>query len=261
MAFNVSRILLAAFGAIFGLHAGAQEVVPLPARAVHAVNILGYPDDLLQKQGGDLTTSIAVSGFGVVATAGSDASVPSAFASTVESPGVAPNYAYTNASTGFFYYYTVIGSTGPVPVDLDYDVKIATTGNGGGAEADFSVTNDYPFYAPAIDIGLNSTQFTGPGSHELKGTVTTNAYGGQVDQVLLETYIETGPGTSGMGFVDPHIYIDPAYLAANPGVSLEFSAGVGNLGPTGVTAVPEPANAALLVAGLSLFAALRRRRG
>jgi hypothetical protein len=62
---------------------------------------------------------------------------------------------------------------------------------------------------------------------------------------------------SGHVYLDPFFEIDPVWSAANPGYSLAFPDGFGNL-PGGV---PEPASWALMVAGFGgLGAALRRRR-
>ena len=60
--------------------------------------------------------------------------------------------------------------------------------------------------------------------------------------------------------IDPQIFIDPAWLALNPGYSIVVDAAVGN-GPS-VSAVPEPGSAALLLAGLlgSVGIARLRRR-
>ena len=60
-------------------------------------------------------------------------------------------------------------------------------------------------------------------------------------------------------FVDPHLEIDAAFLAANPGATLTITPGVGN--EIGFTAVPESSTYALILAGLGIVgvAACRRR--
>jgi hypothetical protein len=60
---------------------------------------------------------------------------------------------------------------------------------------------------------------------------------------------------SASGFIDPYFSIDPATLAANPGVTLNVEPGMGNLAP-----VPEPATWAMLAAGTALLAGAARRR-
>jgi hypothetical protein len=59
---------------------------------------------------------------------------------------------------------------------------------------------------------------------------------------------------------DPYFQIDPAFLAANPGYSLEFSPGITN---QPVSAVPLPASFPLFLTGLlglMGFAAVKRVR-
>ena len=59
-------------------------------------------------------------------------------------------------------------------------------------------------------------------------------------------------------FVDPYVYIDPTWLAANPGYSVFVDPGVGN-GPL-VTPVPEPSSFALMLAGMAAIGTMVRRR-
>ena len=258
MSFNVSRILIAAFGAVASLHAGAQVVVPLSARAVSQVGIDHSPSGA-QKDSDELSGDITVSGWNSVATATSDASTPAVFASSASTEGAGADESISEARSAIYYDYTVIGATGPVPVDFDYALEITYGGNG-VATAIFSVINNYPYYAPVIGLGLDSQAFKGSsGTYWLKGTATADATMGQLDQVEVDAETDTVVGQSASAFVDPRIYIDPAYLAANPGVSLEISDGIGNLGPAPVSSVPEPANVAFVLAGLTLITALRRR--
>lgn len=60
-------------------------------------------------------------------------------------------------------------------------------------------------------------------------------------------------------FIDPHLGIDAAFLAANPGATLTISPGVGN-DISGVTAVPEPSTYALMFGGLAIVGAAARRK-
>ena len=66
----------------------------------------------------------------------------------------------------------------------------------------------------------------------------------------------TGVPTSGTAsaFVDPLIYIDPAFLIDHPGYSIEVDAGIGN-----TPAVPEPTSVAMLAAGVLAMLVFRRR--
>lgn len=63
---------------------------------------------------------------------------------------------------------------------------------------------------------------------------------------------------SASAFIDPHLEIDAAFLAANPGATLTITAGVGN-DITSVSAVPEPETYALMLAGLALVTFRARR--
>jgi hypothetical protein len=65
---------------------------------------------------------------------------------------------------------------------------------------------------------------------------------------------------SATAFIDPHLEIDAAFLAANPGATLTITPGVGNdIGS--VSAVPEPSTYALMLSGLvALGIGARRKR-
>jgi hypothetical protein len=86
-------------------------------------------------------------------------------------------------------------------------------------------------------------------------TMSTNTEGGTTGQ-LRGPPILTGSTATSM--IDPHIFIDPAWLALNPGYSIVVDARVGN-GIT-VAAVPEPSADALLLTGLLGVAWTTRRR-
>lgn len=64
---------------------------------------------------------------------------------------------------------------------------------------------------------------------------------------------------SASAFIDPHLEIDAAFLALNPGATLTITAGVGN-DITGVSAVPEPETYALMLAGFGVLGWMGRKR-
>jgi PEP-CTERM motif len=70
-----------------------------------------------------------------------------------------------------------------------------------------------------------------------------------------------GGGTNGASYsalVDPNISILPDFLAANPGLSLEFSANITRPGSVG--SAPEPSTWALLALGFAGLAFASPRR-
>ena len=83
--------------------------------------------------------------------------------------------------------------------------------------------------------------------------ITATVQGG-VTGLLKPTGIPTfGTATA---FVDPLIFIDPAFLALHPQYSIEVDAGIGN---GNAAAVPEPGSLALMMAGAFVLVAYRRK--
>jgi hypothetical protein len=77
---------------------------------------------------------------------------------------------------------------------------------------------------------------------------------------LLNSYANAFLGQVAYASADPLIQIDPTFLANNPGLSLDFSAGIEN-GIAG--AVPEPSTWAMMIlgfAGLGLMGYPRSRK-
>ena len=69
--------------------------------------------------------------------------------------------------------------------------------------------------------------------------------------------VRTFAGVAGASaFIDPHLEIDAAFLAVNPGAMLAITPGVGNQ----ISPVPEPQTYALMLAGLFVVGAVRRRK-
>jgi len=84
-------------------------------------------------------------------------------------------------------------------------------------------------------------------------TMSTNTEGGTTGQ-LRGLAVLTGSTATSM--IDPHIFIDPAWLALNPGYSIIVDASVGN--GLAAASVPEPDAGLLVIAGL--FGMARRAR-
>ncbi len=114
---------------------------------------------------------------------------------------------------------------------------------------------------------FNNTSFTSmqsdvshvAGTFEGSLNMLTGADGLVIGSVQLYAGANLSIGyvsASATAFIDPHLEINAAFLAANPGATLTITPGVGNL----VSAVPEPGSYALMVGGLAVIAILTRRR-
>ena len=91
----------------------------------------------------------------------------------------------------------------------------------------------------------------------------TNADGKVIGSVQLAVSTTVNIGivpASASAFLDPHLEIDAAFLAAHPGSLLTITPGVGNELSGAVTVVPEPSTYALMAAGLGALAWVGRRK-
>jgi PEP-CTERM motif len=88
-------------------------------------------------------------------------------------------------------------------------------------------------------------------------TMSSNTAGGTTGQLRGQAVVTTSTATS---MIDPNIFIDPAWLALNPGYSIVVDSAVGN-GLVG-GAVPEPSTWGMMLVGLAGigFASYRRTR-
>jgi hypothetical protein len=142
-------------------------------------------------------------------------------------------------------------------------------GNSGSATGNGAGFNNN---SAAIDVSINSTSVfsacsgygcVGPASFSGTRTAYVLAYSGNLDtpsehRVALTSSVSTNSNyeySFAHAYVDPIIAIDPAFLAAHPGLTLSFSAGVP------VPAVPLPASAWLLLGGMLGLIEVRRRQG
>lgn len=101
------------------------------------------------------------------------------------------------------------------------------------------------------------------GSFEGTLDMLTGADGKVIGMVQLNASANINIGfasASAAAFIDPHLEIDAAFLAANPGATLTITPGVGNA-ISSVSAVPEPSTYALMLAGLAAVTVGGRRRG
>lgn len=88
-------------------------------------------------------------------------------------------------------------------------------------------------------------------------TIDAIAQGGLTGALTGGGIFTTGTSTV---FIDPYIYIDPTFLASNPGYSILVETGVGNSNGAPSTSVPEPSTSALLFVGLGIVWVRRTRQ-
>jgi hypothetical protein len=148
----------------------------------------------------------------------------------------------SSVSTYSMFQSTFYGNCGSIPICLDY------------ANTTFNNTTYTSTQSDASNVG---------GSFEGTLNMLTGADGKVIGMVQLAAVANIDfffVGGSATAFIDPHLEIDAAFLAANPGATLTITPGVGNEIPS-VAAVPEPGTYALMLAGLVTVAASARRRG
>jgi hypothetical protein len=150
------------------------------------------------------------------------------------------------------YFYDVVGTTEPVPIDISYYLTASRTLPPGPSDSPASLARIL-FYQSLTDGTLvyDAQAFAQAGgggpdndSQTVAATFSTEflpdeAYGRIDLQTQGSSFGYSGFSSSTYALADPYIYIDPAFLAANPGATLEISPGVGNEGPM-ASGVPEP---------------------
>ena len=110
-------------------------------------------------------------------------------------------------------------------------------------------------------INQNGSTLGCGGITDFTGTLQFSAFSGYLGSANLFIGMNTaGGGTSASASVDPYIFIDPTFLANNPGYTLLVASGINNSPPGPPAGVPEPSTLILLGAGLAGFTTMRRAR-
>lgn len=141
-------------------------------------------------------------------------------------------------------------------VNIVYSAGLNDLGQCITSNPDLSTTNGAGVLnSLSISCGTSSASggFTEAGSYSIS---TNSPY-----LVVMQTNLTVGTSNDGLadgtGSVEGIVSLDPVFTVP-AGYILEFSAGVGN-GTSGTTATPEPTAWVLLVTGVGIAAALRRR--
>ena len=175
--------------------------------------------------------------------------------------------ASNSMSAGLTYSYVINGPAIDLLVPMFATFHLGATATGGlpGSEV---LANATLFIRGVNGTSIGRQEIAqscpGCGPLDFRGTLSFLQLSGHFDRVELSVAASTsaGAGISALAtaFVDPYIFIDPAWLADHPGYSVAVSAGIGNAAP-GVAAIPEPQTYAMMLAGLGLLGfAVRRRK-
>lgn len=210
-------------------------------------------------------------------------SYPSPFLSANASSPSSPMGSNASAQASFTYTFNVIA---PSAIPL-VSVPVLITGNfalsaNGDAHADGHLSfydNSRGAYSIVIACGPSDPCLPPiadqPNTFEYQVSSGSKRYGFSASGVLayspgfgyatggITLVASANAGWDSFGtnsasaFIDPVITIDPVFAASHPGYSVVVSDGVGNSLPS---AVPEPAEWALITAGLALLSVRTQRR-
>jgi hypothetical protein len=220
------------------------------------------------------TVSDAVPGTSAIAMTNASTGTVSVTESSTETSDGGDSTGDSNAV--LTYFYDVVGTTKAVPIDISYYLTASRSLSVGDGDTPGALARII-FYQNFTDEGLvyDNSAFAEAGGGFFGDSTTVDAtYStdfvpgetyGRID-LVTEGSSEGAPGFSSSSYAmaDPEISIDPSFLEANPGVTLEISPGVGNSAPSASPA-PEPAAWALMLVGGGAVGAVlrsaRRRRG
>ena len=172
-----------------------------------------------------------------------------------------PNPDGSGAEATIDYYFEAVG---PANTSVVFDIQAAGSTSETGSGTAFahlylngSSTIGSP---PSLASACLSFQVNGCGSIS-SAFYLNSAFGAQSDtvqEIEIDVAGSTNPnGGTYAASVDPTIIIDPGFLAANPGFTLEFSS---NVTQNSISETPVPAALPLFASGIGLVGYLSGRR-
>jgi hypothetical protein len=163
--------------------------------------------------------------------------------------GAGGQTAEAGANAEFTYFFALTGTTSYVPILVSASGSVTQSGNPNFnfSSANFAVED---YVGPHSGTKYFSQNLSSSGTTTFSVDQDVEIPGGDVIEVIMGAGTTVGVPGGASASVDPQISIDPAYLAANPGVSLEFSPYI----------TPEPSSLGLILGGLAAVVGVRRRK-
>jgi hypothetical protein len=162
----------------------------------------------------------------------------------------------TQGQADLTYSFEIVGPSSLNPVPLSLQANLSGIGDLGTASLTLQYTQQNPAYL-LVAIACGGGCIPGYQSHvsvNQQLSVTPN----QPIKVQEQASAATDGTYTAQALIDPYFTIDPSFLAANPGYSLEFSPGIDNE----PLATPLPAALPLFGSGVMMLAGFAvRRRG
>ena len=260
------RYCISGLAFLFASISTASATVVLPSPPLSASNVILTENGVEQAQFNIFTpftfTSGTATGLGAPSPGGPTSVAPG-------SPVVPPNISVTSTLTGpgqaisqayEEYWFRVNAPAGlMVPIIIEASGSVTqslTTPN--TAQLSFGTPSGVSEIASAC-LGANPVNCGSLGSKAsfsiaLPETVTAGADYNL--QMTVYAVAQVGAGTDKQSAsIDPFLSIDPTFLLNNPGISLEFSAGIVNVSP-----VPEPSTWAMMILGFAGIGFMAYRR-